>query len=231
MRIQSRISRLTPDVSGVYPRAYVDITEATFAYGVAENVELIGTVPVVNREIDFPGHGTQSDTGVGDIPILAEWRFYQHDEPGKTTRWAMITGLAIPSFNAPFSSRSFNPIIGTVWTHQERTWEIDLDTVYQDNTGSGVNRVGRWESDAAYTQLLWRGRTPSIGPWGLYGVAELNGNYYTDGSSQVFASPGVEFITPRWILEAGMQLPIYSRIRLPLFETNYTFILGLQFQF
>jgi hypothetical protein len=80
---------------------------------------------------------------VADFPLRAKYRFYQHDQMGRTTRWAAIAGTEVPSYDEPFSSRSVDPIVGTVWTHQRHDWgidwDIDWDVLYQINTAGGVD--------------------------------------------------------------------------------------------
>ena len=172
-----------------------------------------------------------NDTGIGDIPLLAKYRFYQKDEPGVTTRWAAIAGVEIPTYDEPFSSESFDPIVGTVWTHQRMDWWLDWDVLYKFNTGGGLDGDDELRGDVALSHRILNGEGGAVGPWGLYVVGEINATYITDGSTRVFGSPGIQFIAPQWIFEAGVQLPILQDMTSPRLETDYTTVLSIRFQF
>jgi len=232
VRVQWRYSELSDDPTAADREAALSINPITVVHGLTADLSLLTTVPIVHREIDIGFNGSQvEDTGVADIPLLAKYRFHQHDEPGVTTRWAAIAGVELPTFDEPFSSESLDPVIGTVWTHQRRDWWIDWDVLYQFNTGGGLDRDDRLRGDVALSYRLLGGENQTLGAWGLYGVGEINADYLTDGSTRVFASPGIQFITPRWILEAGVQLPVHQDLAAPRLETGYTAVVSLRFQF
>ncbi len=46
----------------------------------------------------------------------------------------------------------------------------------------------------------------------------------------MFLSPGLQFITERWILEASIQLPVIQKLNNDGPDTNYRLVLGLRFQ-
>ena len=143
-----------------------------------------------------------------------------------------IAGLELPTYDEPFSSESFDPIIGTVWTHQRLDdWWLDWDVLYKFNTGGGIDGDDELRGDLALSYQLLAGEDSAIGTWSLYAIGEINAKYITDGSTQVFGSPGIQFITPQWILEAGVQLPIHQDMNSPRLETDFTFILSVRFQF
>lgn len=231
VRTQWRYTELSGDDTPLDREVKLSIMPVTIVHGVTSDFTILGTVPLIHQEVDFGSGGEADDTGVGDITLLAKYRFYQDDQPGRTTRWAMIGGAEVPTYDDPFSSESFDPIIGTVWTHQRLDWQLDWDLLYKFNTGGGLDRDDELRGDVALSYRLLRGQSEPIGAWGLYAVGEINARYLTDGSRQVFASPGLQFITPRWILEAGVQLPIHQDMAAPRLETDYTAVLSLRFQF
>ena len=231
IRIQWRYSRLFDDPTPLDQEINQSVVPLTVVYGATEDLALLGTLKIVDRKIEFGSGETKSDTGFADIPLLAKFRFYQDDQTGKTTRWAAIGGLEVPTFDNDFSSESFDPIIGTVWTHQELKWEIDWDVIYKLNTAGGVDGDDELRADFTATYRLLGGESDTIGPWGLYAIGELNGKYITDGSTQLFGSPGLQYITPNFILEAGVQLPIGQDLKSPRLETDYTVVLSIRIQF
>ncbi len=231
VRAQWRYSRLGNDPTSLGRKVDLSLQPITAVYGVMADLALQATIPIVYRKIAFESGAEQSDTGVGDIPLLAKYRFYQKDAPGVTTRWAAIGGLEVPTFDDAFSSESFDPIIGIVWTHQERDWWIDWDVLYKFNTAGGLDGDDELRGDVAASVRLLYGESDTIGPWGLYAIAELNANYFTDGSVQVFGSPGIQWITSNVILEAGVQLPMVQDLASPRLERDFTVVLSLRVQF
>ncbi len=231
IRSQWRYSRLFDDPTPQDREVHQSMVPLTFVYGATENLALLGTLPIIDRKIKFGSGETKTDTGFGDIPLLAKYRFYQDDQPGITTRWAAIGGLEVPTFDDNFSSESVDPIIGTVWTHQRRDWWIDWDLLYKFNTAGGVAGDDELRGDVAYSYLLFGGESDATGPWGLYAIAEINAKYFTDGSTQLLGSPGLQYITPNFILEAGVQLPIGQDLKSPRLKTDYTVVLSLRIQF
>ncbi len=231
LRLQWRYTRLFDDPTPLDREVHVSAQPITLVYGATEKLAILGTLPIIHRRIQFGSGATQTDTGVGDIPLLAKYRFYQEDQPGRTTRWAVIGGLEVPTFDAGFSSESVDPIIGTVWTHQRRDWWIDWDVLYQLNTAGGSDGDDELRGDIAYSRRLVGGESEATGPWGLYAIGEINAKYLTDGSTEVLASPGLQLITPNLILEAGVQLPIAQDVKSPRLARDYTVVLSVRIQF
>lgn len=231
IRMQWRHTEFKEDPLPLDRDLTLDAVPFTLVYGVTADLAILGTVPIVHRDLEFGSGPELSDTGVADIPLLAKYRFYQDDKPGRTTRIAAIGGLEVPTFDDDFSSESFDPVIGAVWTHQRREWWVDADLLYKFNTGGGLDSDDELRGDLAYSHRLIGGENEAIGPWGLYAIGELNASYLTDGSYEVFLSPGLQYITPNMILEAGVQLPIAQDMKVPRLETDHTLVLSIRIQF
>jgi len=231
VRMQSRYLELSDDPTPMGREASVLVHPVTIVHGLTSDFTVLGTVPLVYQDVEFASGTEVDEFGVGDVTLLAKYRFFQDDQPGITTRWAAIGGLEAPTFDEPFSSESVDPIIGTVWTHQRRDWWVDWDVLYKFNTAGGVAGDDELRADAAVSYRLFSGESSELGPWGLYAIGEINAKYITDGSTQVFGSPGIQFITPQWILEAGVQLPIHQDMKSPRLETDFVFVFSLRFQF
>ena len=86
-----------------------------------------------------------------------------------------------------------------------------------------------------------------IWPWKtsnalLIGVLELNGVYSErdtvsgskvpgSGGQRLYLSPGFQFVTKRYIVEAGVKIPIIQDLNGPQLEEDVSVSLGLRFQF
>ncbi len=230
-RLQWRYSKLSNDPTPMDRDVTLSINPLTIVHGLTADLAVLGTVPFVYREMEPAAGDDMEDADVGDIPLLFKYRFYQNDQLGVTTRWAVLGGVEFPSYDEDFSSESFDPIIGTVWTHQRRDWWVDWDVVYKFNTAGGPVGDDVLRGDTAASIRFLGGESEETGPWALYGIGELNALYITDGSTQMFLSPGIQFITPRWILEAGVQLPVHQDLKSSRLENDITTIFSLRTQF
>lgn len=201
------------------------------AYGVKENFTLFGVVPLVKRDATvhppMPAGAVREldDFGMGDIRFFGKYRFWEQDSPGETTRWSVFGGVEVPTYDKDFSSDSFDPFLGTVWTYQSLDWGLDLDLFWNFNTGKGTFRHDEMRYDLAYTYVLLTGQTLDEKFWQLNSVFELNGSYLVDGSNLLFAAPGFQLALERMIVEASLQLPIIRDLKSTL-EPDFVFVIG-----
>ena len=231
IRVQWRQSETVDDPTPLGRHVEMGVVPITLVHGLTANLTLLGTLPVIRRKVRFGSGAGDDASGVGDLGVLVKYRFFQDDQPGRTTRWAALVGAELPSYDDRLSSESFDPIVGVVWTRQRPRWWLDADLVYKLNTAGGAAGEDQVRADTALSLRLWSGEGGTIGPWGLYAVGEINARFLTDGSRQVFVSPGIQWIMPRWILEAGLQLPIHQEVASPRLDAEETLVLSTRFQF
>ncbi|MCF6287375.1 MAG: hypothetical protein L3K26_19670 [Candidatus Hydrogenedentes bacterium] len=141
-------------------------------------------------------------------------------------------------------SGSYDPIIGAVWTTQTLQWELDADVGYKFNTEANNFAFGDvLFYNLSYQRRLWPRSLPEEGvPAFWYGVLELNGTYADNnsiagredrnsGGHTMFLSPGVQWVNPRWVLEAAVQIPIVQDLNGSALEVDYAATMGLRFRF
>jgi len=207
------------------------INPHVIAYGIREDFTLFGVVPLVFREgtarpSSPPGaFGSLAEQGVADLRFFGKYRFWEKDLPGKTYRWSALGGVEVPTSDEPFTSDSWDPFLGTVWTYQSLEWGLDLDAVWQFNTGDGVFRNDALTYDLAYTYVLLTGETLDEKFWQLGRVFELNGTYIVDGSKLLYAAPGIQLALERMIVEASLQLPVVRNLKNAA-EPDFAFVVG-----
>lgn len=198
VRAQWRYSEFSSDPTPAGREVRLHAFPLTFVHGFTSDFAILGTLPTVRRTMRMSGPGEKlRDTGIADIPMLGKYRFYQNDQPGRTTRWALVGGAELPSFDSVFSSESVDPIVGTVWTHQQLEWWVDGSLTYQFNTAGGLNGDDLLQASAAGSYPLMTGQGERVTFWGLYAIGEINALYLTDGSTETFISPGLQLITAR----------------------------------
>ncbi len=233
--LRLQYSYVEADGRGPVEQVNSSTVTGTYVFGVEPNLALFFTVPYVNKQVDkiAPQRGRfeEAHDGVADLTFLAKYRFWQKDpRPQETLRWAALGGLNIRSGDSDFTSDSYDPIIGTVFSWQsDRRW-LNADLSYQFNTGGGENRHDQFRYNLSYSYRLFPSVYGSGNVHELDAVAELNGRYNTSGSHEVFLSPGLQFITERWIFETSLQLPVVQELDDTEPETEYRLVMGFRFQ-
>jgi hypothetical protein len=207
----------------------------TYVYGLKEDLALFFTVPYVNRQVDLVvpklGRIEAAHDGIGDLTLLVKYRFWQKDtRPRETYRWAALAGLNIRSGDSDFTSDSYDPIVGAVFTWRRDRNLLDADLIYQLNTGGGDSRHDTLRYDLAYSYQFAPAVYDPDYNYEWNAVAEINGRYTADGSHEVFLSPGLQYVTERWALEASIQLPVIQEFDSDGPETDYRLVVGVRFR-
>ncbi|MFQ5425267.1 MAG: transporter [Phycisphaerae bacterium] len=213
--------------------AHLSTISGTYVYGATKDVALFLRAPYAHRDTHVVnprlGRVEVTDSGVPDLTVMAKYRFWQRDtRPGETYRWAALGGLDLRSGDSAFSSDSYDPIVGTVFTWQRDRGVFGADLVYQLNTGGGASRHDTLRYDVAYSFRLFPTVYEMKTAWELDAVAELNGRYDTDGSHEVFLAPGLQLIGERWTVETSIQLPVIQELGTDRAETDYRVVFGLR---
>ncbi len=126
--------------------------------------------------------------------------------------------------------KRYDPIVGGVFTWRRDRNLFDADLIYLFNTGGGEFRHDALRYDLAYSYQFAPAVYDPEYNYEWNAVAEINGRYTTDGSHEVFLSPGLQFVTERWTVEASIQLPVIQELDSDGPETDYRLVLGVQFR-
>lgn len=232
LRLQYRYTEAQGD-SGRHVNTSAAI--ATYVYGLTPKLALFLNVPYMSREIHRfnkrLGHVSDTGAGFGDVSVLAKYRFHQEDiGPGRTIRWAVIGGLNIRTGDSDFTSDSYDPILGTVWSWRHYRHRFDADLLYQFNTGGGAQQHDLVRVDAAYSFRVYPAQLDQSATYEIDTVAEFNGEYRTDGSHEIFLSPGIQLTTAQWTLESSVQVPVSQNLARGQPEADYRFVIGMRFR-
>jgi len=233
LRQQIRYAEADLDQGG----ADLDISRVTSfttaVYGVTDEFTLLATAPVVlSRRIKDNATGeSDTDGGLADIAALGKLRLYRNDfGPTDTARFDLLGGVELPTGQDAFSSDSVDPIIGGVGTLTLGRHYFSADALWKFNTAGGQAGEDLLKYDAAYIYRLWPEEYAAGQTTQLNGVLELNGFSWTDGDNELFLSPGVQYVTRRWIAEATVQLPVWQDLDSRP-ETEFVVGLSLRVQF
>lgn len=243
-RSQLRWLRATDDTTSGDREINVLAVPNVLLFGVTPDFSLFGILPFFFRHVESrdPNSGKKvdkDDSGVGDATILGRYTVYAKDYPSGTTRFALLGGIKLPTGDEdlePITTDSIDFPLGWVSTV---TWgfgrhEVDADLVYRVNTeADDFERGDDLIYDLAYQFRVYPWTLPEVGaPNFLYLVAEANGIFSqkselngktTDdsGGHILFLSPGLQFATRRYILEASIQLPVIQDLDGSQVETDF----------
>ena len=232
---------------------------SVLGYGANSDLALFGVVPYVDRSLDITqgsARRTRSASGLGDISVFGRYTVFRRDWPGRTLRVAPFTGLELPtgdddetdSFGRlPASvqpgSGSWDPFGGVVLSYQTLDFEVDAQASYRANTKANDFEFGDVARlDGALQYRLWPRELGSGVPGFLYGVLEANlihrdkdqvsgTNDPDSGGLSLFILPGLQYVTKRWIVETGVQIPVVQDLNGTALEKDTIFRAGFRLNF
>ncbi len=186
------------------------------AVGITGSLSLEGDIPFAYRDISGAPGQSFDGFGVPDLAVRAKWRVWKKDfGPLDTGRLSLFGGLKIRSGDSEFSSDSYDPIFGAVYTHITGRHGFNLAAQYRLTTGSnptpllaGEGKADLLRGDASYLFRLAPASFADSSHDAWYAVLEFNSEYETNGDLELFLSPGILYEAKTWALEAGVQIPI-----------------------
>ncbi|MCH7823612.1 MAG: transporter [Acidobacteria bacterium] len=84
-------------------RVQVFVQPLAFGFALNRDISLVGVVPVVSKRKSFqpllgPSRSALGGSvGIGDVTVLAKWRFLKLDRPGGTVQLALVGGAQLPT--------------------------------------------------------------------------------------------------------------------------------------
>lgn len=228
-------------------------------YGATPDLALFAVAPYVDKDLELTQDGERRErraSGLGDIRLFARYTVFRRDWPGRTLRIAPFAGLKLPTGASeerdglgrlPASvqpgSGSWDPFAGVVATYQTLDFQIDTQASYQANTEANDFAFGDVARlDGSLQVRLWPRELGRGVPGFLYGVLEANlvhqdkneigGRDDPDsGGLSLFVLPGLQYVTKRWIVEAGVQVPLVQELNGTALETDYVLRAGFRVNF
>lgn len=232
---------------------------SVLGYGVTRDLALFAMLPWFDKRLDMQMGGqtiARSEQGFGDLTVLGRYTAFEDNAPGRTIRIAPFLGLKAPTGEdqARDGSGRLPPLLqpgsgawdalgGAVLTWQTLDFEIDSQVSYKANREANGFQAGNvWQIDGSLQYRLWP-RSLGVGvPGFLYGVLEanlvhsakdrVNGSADPDsGGSTLFITPGVQYVTRKWIAEAGVQVPVRQHLNGTALRNDYVFSTGFRLNF
>lgn len=152
-------------------------------YGLRHDLQVGIALPYVDVEREFAG-GQEAAAGIGDVGLLAKWRFHRWDTKGASVNSALITMLSLPTGDDDVArggvelepeqqpgSGGFDPSIGFAITPEPGRWRFNaavLYTVRTDSDGDGDHRGDELFAELAIGNRFWL--EPYPGPFMRFDV-------------------------------------------------------------
>lgn len=227
------------------------------AYGVTSDLTVFAALPYWFRNLSGPGDAAVRETdGIGDLRLFARYTFWQRDGHGSTLRLAGFAGAELPSgahrrsdseglLPPPVQpgSGSIDPFFGSTLTWQSLDVVFDAQLAWQENTRRGGFAAGdRFQADiSAQYRLLPRELGGGV-PGFLYGGLEVNFLAESDRVAtgaplpatdrrRLLLSPGLQYVTRRYVLEAQLQLPVWQTGGSNRLREDFTLRAGFRINF
>ena len=228
---------------------------SVLGYGINSDLAVFGAVPYLDKQLDLTSPAgqrvTRDSNGVGDARLFGRYTAFHDDAPGRTFRIAPFAGVELPTGDdderdglgrlpqpLQSGSGSWDPFVGTVATYQTLDYQVDAQISYKNGFEFGDEL--RLDGSLQYRQ--WPRELGAGVPGFLYGVIEANLlhrdeneiNGIEDGDSvgtSLHLSPGLQYITKRWVVEAIVQIPVVQDLNGAAQEDDFTVLAGFRVNF
>ncbi len=218
---------------------------AALGYGVTGRLALFGVLPYVDNELTLTTGGeraTRTASGFGDLALFGRYTVYQQDRPGRTLRVAPFAGLKAPTGEDDASNtRGRLPPDVQVGLGRAGGSGDDLpDRAVSTRRAARVSGQQRSErfrgrryratrrlmsiplatararAGCPGIRLRRRAQPDPPGKHRVGGAADPN-----SGGTRLFLTPGVQYVTKRWIAEAAVQWPVSQALNGTALESDY----------
>ena len=232
---------------------------AVLGYGLNHKLALFGVLPYVDKELDIMMNGSRvnrSSSGLGDASAFLRYTLVQRDQPGHTFRVAPFAGLKAPTGDDNKSdsigrlppglqsgSGAWDVFGGVTATYQTLDFQADAQASYRvRNEANGFDPGDEFRLDGSLQYRLWPQSLGDGVPDFLYAVLEANlvrrdnnrvngADDPNSGGTTIYLSPGVQYVTRRWIVEGVVQLPVVQNLHGTALENDYVVRAGFRFNF
>ena len=232
---------------------------SVLGYGLNRDFALFAILPWFDKHLDMTMGGqevSRRERRIGDLTLLGRYTAYEDNAPGRTFRIAPFLGIKAPTGDnnardglgrlppqVQPGSASWDVSAGVVATWQTLDFQIDGQAIYKANREANGFQAGDVAViDGSLQYRLWPRSLGHGVPAFLYGVVEANLSHtakdqtggVTDrnsGGITLFLSPGLQYVTRKWIIEAGVQLPIIQNKNGDALKNDYTVTTGFRINF
>ncbi len=211
-----------------------DITQTKLAvkYGLSGDWVVGISLPYTDINAPF-----SSSSGYGDINLSTKYRFWREDSPGIQESAAVFVNLKLNTADQPIATDTTDAIVGMSYGYESLDWYRWASFRYQRNQNSSIGVRG----DRVFVDFAagYRFEVNDYREADTVWMLELNGEYIeqsdynnitnlNSGGKQWFVAPGLMWTLRNFAIKAGIQIPIYSRLKGLQEEINYRAMLEFE---
>lgn len=259
-RLQLVVNQSGKDQSQLQRDRNTKTAVTVLGYGVNSKLALFGTLPVHNNSLSLANTGNirneRKAAGLGDTTLFARYIMVQQNKKGQNFRIAPFAGIKMPTGednksdssgvlppSVQLGTGSWDPLFGIISTYQTLDYQVDAQLGYQLNTEANNYEAGDIARlDGSFQYRLWPGKLSGKVPGFLYGVIEANLihqqsdklNAITNknsGGNRLLITPGIQYVTRRWIIETALQIPVVQNLSGTGVENDYIARISGRFNF
>ncbi len=258
-RAQVILRRFKKDSSPRDRRQEVNGVVSVLGYGVTPRLAIFAALPYLDKSLSLSmadSRVSRSSSGISDLKLFGRYTLIQKDMRSRTFRVAAFGGVKAPTgqnseadvlgkLPPPLQSGtgSWDKFGGIVVTYQTLPFQIDGQVSYRHNGAANNFQAGdEYRADLSL-QYRFLPRTLTGETTGfLYGVLETtlinqqeNRLFGTgdqnSGGATVFITPGLQYVTRKWILETAVQLPLVQNLNGDALRSDYIVTTGFRVNF
>ena len=259
LREQFVFMKTADDPTPMNRRMEVSGLISMLGYGITRDLAVFAVLPYTDKRLsmNMGGQGiNRSQAGFGDAMFMGRYTAFEANATGHTFRIAPFLGVKAPTGNdhASDSLGRLPPMIrpgsgswdwqgGAVASYQTLDWGGDVQLAYQSNGEANGFRAGAvTRLDLSVQRRLWPGTLGTGVPGFLYGGLETNlihaardrvpgADDPNSGGTTLFLTPTLQYVTRKWVLEAGIQVPVSQRLNGTALKNDYILTTGFRLNF
>ncbi len=229
---------------------------SVLGYGVAPSFAVFAALPYLDKTMKVTAGGLRtkrSSEGFGDLKLFGRYTLYQRDAKSQTFRLGAFGGVKVPTGDdnktdslgrlpIPLQSGTgaWDAFAGVVATYQTLDFQIDAQLSAERNGDAFDFEAGDdIRADVSYQYRLLPNALSADTQSFLYGVLEITAlnqrkhrvagmSDLNSGGTTVYLTPGIQYVTRKYILEAALQLPVQQNLHGTALETDYVFTAGFR---
>lgn len=259
LREQFVYMKNTDDPTPMNRRMEVSGLMSMLGYGITRDLAVFAVLPYTDKRLSMDMGGqaiNRSQAGFGDAMFMGRYTALEANATGYTFRIAPFLGVKAPTGNDHASDRlgRLPPMLqsgsgswdwqgGAVASYQSLDWGGDVQLAHQANGEANGFRAGAvTRLDLSVQRRLWPGTLGTGVPGFLYGGLEANlihaakdrvpsADDPNSGGTTLFLTPTLQYVTRKWVLEAGIQIPVSQHLNGSALRNDYILTTGFRLNF
>lgn len=245
-------TRTVPDAEHAHEAT--SVTTLALQYGLLRNLQVGAAIPFVTQE-RVASTAASNLSGLGDLDLIAKWRFARWDAPGRALNLAIVGELSIPTGSddarrngariepdLQIGSGGLDPALGLAATYEPGRWRFNAAARHRwrtDSDGDDSRLGNEVVAELAAGNRFWL--EPYPGP---FMRADLVLRWYHEGEQQLGgvglrslssrATAGVNFAfrpRPALDIQIGLEIPWWQKVDGPKIGDDWVVDLTFGYRF